>query len=523
MYKVMLVDDEMFVRQGLRSLMDWESLGYSVAGEAENGEEALQLIRDIDPDLVITDIRMPVLDGLELIKRVSEETVHDPSFIIVSGYHDFKYAQQAIRYGVHDYVLKPIDEVELASTLRKLAKSLGSKRWARRGKDKSMPDSILEGLITGEIGAEEAGEYASALPCRADSRFVYVIAERSAKPPASESGEALYRKAAHALSGYMELGGDAPLQELQHGRFGFLLNPAPEIKTDGREGEQFWSSVRSALVRALETPVTLYAGQTVFHLTQVKMSHDAAQQALQHRFAEEGSAVIRWESVHSKPLHPYDVEQELVDKVLERVEENNKRGYEEALESIFRHFKSSRFTPSAVFSSLNRCVMAVLKVIRAMDGSEENAPVVRELQEAQSQPVTLKELKEMAGGFIAEAADRIAQLRKEQSKGGIEKIKKYIETHYTENISLKSIAAQFYMNPVYLGQLFRKTYGVYFNDFLLHLRVQEAKKLLRQTDMRMYEIAEKVGFQNADYFVTQFEKLEQVTPTEYRNKLLGRS
>ncbi|MNE88960.1 Bifunctional transcriptional activator/DNA repair enzyme AdaA [compost metagenome] len=96
-------------------------------------------------------------------------------------------------------------------------------------------------------------------------------------------------------------------------------------------------------------------------------------------------------------------------------------------------------------------------------------------------------------------------------------MKKYIDTHYKENIYLKGIAAEFHMNPVYLGQLFRKSYGIYFNEYLLSLRIEEAKRLLRQTKKRMYEIAELVGFQNADYFATQFEKLENMTPTDYRN------
>jgi len=135
--------------------------------------------------------------------------------------------------------------------------------------------------------------------------------------------------------------------------------------------------------------------------------------------------------------------------------------------------------------------------------------------------LSLGELKKLFTVFIEESQQSIAELRKEQQKGGIQKIKCYIEGNFSQNISLKSIAAQFYINPVYLGQLFKKTYGVYFNEFLLQLRVNEAKKLLRQScSMRIYEIAEKVGFSNSDYFVTQFEKIEHMTPTEYRNKLM---
>ena len=122
--------------------------------------------------------------------------------------------------------------------------------------------------------------------------------------------------------------------------------------------------------------------------------------------------------------------------------------------------------------------------------------------------------------FAEESGRYIANLRKRQQGGDIPKIRSYIEANYQENISLKSIAAVFYINPVYLGQVFKKAYGMYFNDFLQQLRVNEAKRLLRQTDLRIYEVAERVGFGNSDYFVTRFEKIEGVTPSEYRNSLI---
>ncbi|MCL6431580.1 MAG: helix-turn-helix domain-containing protein, partial [Anaerolineae bacterium] len=117
-------------------------------------------------------------------------------------------------------------------------------------------------------------------------------------------------------------------------------------------------------------------------------------------------------------------------------------------------------------------------------------------------------LKERFLSFVEESAELAARLRRSSAKGDIVKIKSFIESHYNEDISLKSIAARFYMNPVYLGQLFKKTYGIYFNDYLLQIRIDHAKRLLRQTEMRVYEIARSVGFDNADYFVCKFEKVE---------------
>ncbi|WP_252361570.1 response regulator, partial [Paenibacillus terrae] len=124
LHRAIVVDDEIFTRKGLLQLMDWEACGFEVVGEADNGEDALELIGSVHPDLVITDIRMPVLDGLELIRCVIGRWTDHPAFIILSGYSDFAYAQQALRHGVHDFMLKPIDEKDFSATLRRLSKRL---------------------------------------------------------------------------------------------------------------------------------------------------------------------------------------------------------------------------------------------------------------------------------------------------------------------------------------------------------------------------------------------------------------
>ncbi|XEC93971.1 response regulator [Paenibacillus tarimensis] len=139
MNRVILVDDEMFARKGLSNLIPWDRYGYEIVGEAENGEEALEIIQKYNPDLVITDIRMPVLDGLELIRQAKQLNTAPPQFIIVSGYDDFKYAQQAVRFGVQDFILKPVDEEELVSTLQRISGALSqSEPSAEAGTGKSI-------------------------------------------------------------------------------------------------------------------------------------------------------------------------------------------------------------------------------------------------------------------------------------------------------------------------------------------------------------------------------------------------
>ncbi|WP_336774587.1 response regulator [Paenibacillus sp. MMO-58] len=521
MYKVLLVDDEIFVRKGLRNLIDWESLGYEIGDEAGNGQEAFEKIQLIKPDLVIADIRMPVLDGLELIRKVTEEGAYSPTFIIVSGYHDFQYAQRALRYGVHDYILKPIDEAELETTLKALSGTLGLKKLTTIAGDSLVTDSIVETLVQGQFSEADNGALCAALQMPELSSFDYVLVELQASAQSAGTEWQGKELAAVVQSVSAAPSSKIPVYEQASGLFGLLIDQKPFLSPETRI-ESAYNSLHAAITKTSGRPATLYIGKTVERLQEMCISYRSANEAMSYKYAEQGSSVIYANQVQGTPLYYFDVDSELYGRLLERLEENNAELYEQDIELLFRQFVEKRFAPNAVANTITRFVIGIINIIRKMEGDEKELGKLPFIMDWQGSHSRLQDLKGLFTDFLREAAAYLAELRNEQSKGGIERIKKYIEANYTENISLKSIAGKFYMNSVYLGQLFRKTYGIYFNDFLLQIRIGEAKKLLRQTDFRIYEIAEKVGFQNADYFVTQFEKLEKVTPTDYRNKLLGK-
>ncbi|WP_324617828.1 response regulator [Cohnella cholangitidis] len=176
-HSAILVDDEVFTRKGLKKLIDWEACGFRIVDEADNGEDALELIGRVRPDLVITDIRMPVLDGLELIRRIVEEKDARPAFIIISGYNDFKYAQQAVRYGVHDFILKPIDELEFTHTLLKLNERLKREREKHLRNERLLTGAMIESLILGEADDAFVAEWERRLMLRPHDRLFYMFAE----------------------------------------------------------------------------------------------------------------------------------------------------------------------------------------------------------------------------------------------------------------------------------------------------------------------------------------------------------
>jgi len=521
MYKVLIVDDEIFVRRGLINLMDWNSLQYEICGEAENGEQAIEMIDKLQPDLVIADIRMPILDGLELIKRVKEEREDPPLFIIVSGYHDFTYAQKALRYNVQDYILKPIDEEELETTLKKLAVTLNQKRISTITLEKPIKETIIQTLLQSEHSDLDIEHLASVLLIPAEAEYSYVLIEVQDIQTDGTIDYAPILKA-FVANYFGEHVHTLPVHVRDQNQYGLLL-PTFLLQnvSSGNMQEQF-VRLRGLLVKDLGTDVAVFVGKPVDHLKDIAHSFRSANESLNYKFTEKSKQVIFAEEVLTTSLYYFDVDEELHSKLINEIEENQSEAYEATVAAIFAQFQDKRFAPSAVANTITRSLIGIINIIRQMEGSEEELKLLDELLSWQRKYRSLSQLQHIYLQFVHEAAVYLAEVRSEQKKGNIEKIKKYIDANFTENINLKSIASKFYLNSVYLGQLFRKTYGVYFNEYLLSLRIEEAKRLLRQKDLRMYEVAEKVGFQNADYFVTQFEKLEKMTPTDYRNKMLGK-
>ncbi|GFN33327.1 response regulator transcription factor [Paenibacillus xylaniclasticus] len=528
MHSAILVDDEQFVRLGLRALIDWEAAGFHIIGEADNGEDALALIDRLKPDLVVTDIRMPVLDGLELIRRTraGQSTLEGSatSFIIISGFDDFKYAQQAVRYGVSDFLLKPIDEKELTSALKRLDEELSRDKVLRGKKEQLVNGSVMEALIKGEMSEAEVDVWAARLGIERGARLYYMFIEPNDLHPWYEGDIVSFddERIVHAVKGALisVLGRtESPYVHRHRNRFGVVISAADLAYTGGEIG-RFAERLLWEVEQRVDRPFYIYVGQQVEGLHMVGAAYQSAREALQYKYMEDEPRIIIHHPSKYAPAPFVHADPQLIKSMLEHLEERNAEELQQAIDALFEQFRAKRFVPAAVKAAIHQCVSGIVSVLQSVEVDAMEMNSAEPIISWHDLNLTPSELKRLFQAFVAESAGQLASRRKELAKGGVQKVKAFIEANYRENMSLKSIAARFFMNPVYLGQLFKKTYGVYFNDFLLQLRVEEAKRLLRKTDLRIYEVAEQVGFNNADYFVTQFEKLERMTPSEYRNKLL---
>ncbi|MGO4372292.1 response regulator [Paenibacillus sp. MCAF20] len=513
MHKVLIVDDEIFVRKGVINLIDWSSLQFEICGEAENGLEALKLIQLLTPDLVIVDIRMPVIDGLELIRQVTAEGEHQPIFVILSGYPDFSYAQQAFRYNVSDYILKPVDETELTTALKKIANIMNQRQLLSMTREKPLVEIIIESLVQDEPDDQVMAQIANTLELTLSAPYSYAIVEFQDELPHREIDYLIPLQT--ELQQYFLLERQPLLIHARdYNQYGFIVPPSRSM-----EGINY-RRLLQRLENNLLTKIALFIGHTVEHLKQIVHSRSSADECLNYRFAGGSNGIFMANELLDMSLYYFDVDEKLHSKLIYEVEANRVEGYNSAIDAIFIAFQERYFAPGAVANTVRRSMIATINIIRQLDGAEQNLTWFEELLNWQRKYRNLNQLKHVFKNFIEEAAAYIAEKRGDKGEGSIEKVKKYIDGHFRENIYLKGIAADFHMNPIYLGQLFRKNYGSYFNEYLLSLRVEEAKRLLRQTKKRVYEIAEQVGFQNADYFATQFEKLEKMTPTDYRNKMI---
>lgn len=528
MHRVLLVDDEIFARKGLRQLIDWEACGFTVQLEADNGEDALRLIAEERPDLVVTDIRMPVLDGLELIRRVGELLLSPPAFIIISGYDDFKYAQTAVRYGVHDFILKPVDEGELEDTLHKLDCRL--RQGEAQYESAIWPNAYIEALFQHPIQAEEIKIWGKRLGISGASGIHYLFIECNDYASGDddvkgvEEATALIneerRQIVRTCLPVSQAASNKPPLILHRNRFGFVLSDALLLQHGG-DLRRFMKRLQRKIQEQLTDSIYVYAGDRVHGVEQLPAAYASAKQALTYKYACAGSQVVSYKEEASRGLQHLNLEPAMQHDLIAQVEEHQEETVIAAqIARIFLHFEQARFATEAVKTSVHHLVTQLIAAVRRVGGDEHQLELLAPMLGWPDRNVTLRELGRLFQHFVLECADLIARERKERLGGGIRRIRAYIEAHYRENINLKMIAAHFYMNPVYLGQLFRKTYGVYFTEFLLQLRIEEAKRLLRQSDRRIYEIAQEVGYNNADYFVTQFEKSEGVTPSEYRNRFL---
>ena len=406
MYRVMLVDDEPYLLRGLEHTIDWGAYGLEIAAEAPDGFKALAFLETNQVDILFTDIKMPGMTGIELLKKV-KKTSPQIKCVVFSGYNDFEYVKEAVKLGIENYLLKPIDEDELCATIEGIIEKLEYEAYVKADLENAsrvLRDNLLIRWVSGNIGVDELKEKSS---------FIGI-----------ETGAGRYAAAIIRISGH-----DTDFDEAS----------VPE--SDSLRADHFKC------------------------ITAKEICEGAAQKDKQCIVFSDLSddVVLLFSNINDGP--------------------------DERINGV-----------------LSGCADAIRSKMRC-ESTFSRGSVVKGCMEVQSS--------------YAEAKKRLSERTRHDSSRRsnnpiIKKILDYTHTNYTRDLSIKILAADFQVNPSYLGKLIKSETGEAFSVYLNKYRVEKAEEMLMATKLTAAEIAPKVGYQNVNYFYMIFMKITGEYPTRYR-------
>ncbi len=523
MLKVLLVDDEYFIVQGLLVLIDWKAEGYEIAATAANGREALDYLRENKVDLVITDIAMPVMNGLELLETVRREQLSEAAFVILSGYSDFSYAQQAIRDGCMDYLLKPVEREELIGILRRYNHLSAHARQEQQDQERYEEAYLARNIIALLFGKyddfnldyvkmhmqlSEGVRYIEIEFCDAQ----YVEAEEGELRTVQRKLYQNCRKLLREDSTHCVF--DVSQDRVSYG-VGFLYCDYMAARAGGTEREYLQEFHRKLEV-LMQREIRLLVGKKVADIRQVSVSYGTA-------------CILRpLEAFHSqKPIYIYEDEaqvkqggivlcKESLDALFSAIEQNEQDKIRRGVDLLFLEMRQNGMESDSVNLNINYLLFRLVHLASELDSDADQEEILRFISSGSFGDGVSRGSRSHLSRFACAYADYLTQLRQNVSSGVLAEIEKDIRKNYAENLTLRDLGKKYYINSSYLGQIFRKKYGQSFKDYLTNFRINEAAKQLRNTDKRISEIAEDVGYRDGDYFIRKFIELKGCTPSRFR-------
>lgn len=534
--KVFLVEDEMVIRRGIKNSIDWEKEGYIFCGEASDGELAYPMIIKEKPDILITDIRMPFMDGLELCKLVKKE-LPNIKILILSGYDEFDYAKEAIRLGVTEYLLKPISSGKLLEALNGVSESIRREKEDKDLVRKYMEEmrentehekqKFFEQMIAGNLSMADALETGKKYEMNLSAGMYNLLLFRFTLGKENRKSGELLGEAEYAIEKLTER--LEYVFEFQRGVEGwaFLLMADNEEQMSERVKE---------LSKDLEEIMKNYStiayfggiGQPVARLRELEESFREAERALAARFTMELNRIISVEDIRmAQNVDTLDdieitsfVEIEKTRTMLEKFLNN---GAEDEIDE-FVDVYINELPEENLKSVLMRQYIIMDAYIVMMSFCEKIEGIEGEMQ-AQSEELknsmktiqTLEEIKNYIRMLLKKIIGVRDTISGRRYSDIIEIAKDQIrKTYMSDEISLNTIAAEVGMSPSYFSSIFSKEMGKTFVEYLTEIRMDRAKELLMCSSMKTSEIGYEVGYKDPHYFSYIFKKTQNCTPKEFR-------
>lgn len=528
--RILVVDDEEIIRTGISSKITRLFPGKAVVSLAQDAVDALEKLDSFKPDIIITDIRMPEMDGLQLIERAKK--LNDSlKFIVVSGYQDFDYARNALRLGVDDYLLKPIENEQLKEIIQKLAELLQKyntdklllddiKQKAKKGTD-FLKNKYLGDLISSANDFDKTQTLKNlellniVFPHKYYTVLTILLTTNEELP--------LLRQEAAVITEELlaSLGVVAAFEPISEDRkIAAILNHphnADALKT--QELSDLCTGIIEGINHNPAVKASIGIGSSCSMVEDLYYSYVESCTAAMQRITMGDNHVISIDRIPDCNRIDFLLPDESKMQLVHYIKDANHKLALEIIDKIFGRIKQKKLTYSNIWLIYMDLLLLFNKTIKEMGGSWDKMFKGDVVSEAGLQQYpTLEALYDWVSECVATLCS-FDSLNKSLGRKVVDEIKEHINHYYYTEISLTDLACKYYLNPNYLSQLFKSDTNENFVDYLTKVRLEKARELLRHTDLKSYKVAEMVGYNNPRYFSEVFQKYFNITPTEFRKSI----
>ncbi len=505
MYQLLIIDDEPMVRAGIKQLIPWEKYNFEICAEGLDGKDGLRKVLDFSPDLVLVDVKMPGISGIELIREAKKEGF-EGKFIILTGYSDFDFAKSAVSLGVRAYLLKPIDEDELLENVKEVLAELDAKK--------------------------NLDDYYTLSEIRARQEVLYRLLQHSSEKEILCKEIKLYgmdfnyhsfcTAILSTKAAYLEID-IAKNKERQEMMLKDLSDIDKLIIEDklvlickGRPYQEILAVLRKnneRVKRSYGEGFFIAIGHNVANWEDLSFSYECTKLLTEYEFLYKDSEAVSIDILNQIGLFT-------VGNFMERLCSLIEVGDEIAIHQTICNLKNSYKNELMKESEVKVLVIHNMGLLHSLlerkyENKKKEFPDIEQLLEGIKHVESLEGLMEMVEDYCTKATKCIGT---STTDAVVKRMIAYMEKNYSRDLKLEAMAKIFNYNSAYLGKVFRKEMGESFNNVLDNIRIENAKQLLLETGLKVYQVSEQVGYSNIDYFYSKFKKYVGISPKEFKHK-----
>lgn len=523
MINILIVDDEPFIRQGLKILINWNFYGYNIIGEASNGNEAIKFVEKNKVDLIISDIKMPEMDGLGLAKSIYEKYNGKIKCIMLSGYYEFEYAKKAIKYGVKEYILKPIQREELIGILISLKEEYEKEREFDRIKaknEKVIYEGYLNKILCNNYSEDDINYVNKYLIYKKYLRYINIeiYSDENSEEIRTCSKLEVYNKLRQWVGekNYYNIVYDIIKEDKIEG-IGLIFSSvlAEEL---GINEQQYIDEVKKLLNSSNEYTCRLLIGKKVETLNEIGISYNSLYMIKILQNNTNKKYIFYYDYIDNKKSIDYNLINKNIDKLIKSIEDSDVVKIENCIDMFYRAFNKDTNNLKIIKIYIDYLLCNLINIIKELTSNKNKDKALEYINvELFNKIITSGNAGDLKK-FCVEVSTYIRDLRNSSMHNILALIDKEVNENYMKPLTLKYLSEKYYLNTAYLGQIFKKNYNKSFKDHLNYYRIEKASLMLKRSNEKIYKIAEDVGYNNTDYFISKFVQIKGITPLQYRKK-----